>query len=433
MKNKQIYCKYCGLELERDACTCDEFLNPKRKKNPVKKKCDTCKKEIDKDSEFCPYCGVPQKEKNDIVELQKELKGDFSEDCLAEYKKEKRKQIKEKVDEILTPNTKVVIKALLYVVVILFIIKGAMIIKEKKEEYNTKKYLESIEAETETETEDEATTKEIETINIDETEQPVIKPRENWIRKDGYFYCLDMNGDPIIDDWVDETTEWGDIKSYYFDIDGRLVVNSWIDGEYYVGSDGARYRDRRTPDGAYVDEEGKIVVDEESAVFVPVEKEMRVYYEAPDPLSMQKTANQKSSIDGIIKGVDADKTYELYIKSLKKVKDTYEISENKCNVTFYYPVIAGGKEKEVNKINELIEEIMSDKFPKLLRGNGDMGAKAPKRILLNVVDQRRVSPNQFMFIISGKTVPQNGFAEKKKYRFIYDRKAKKIDMLDISD
>lgn len=429
MKDKQIYCKYCGLELERGACTCDDFLNPKRKKSIAKKKCDTCKKEIDKESNFCPYCGVPQKEKNDIVELQKELKGDFSEDCLADYKEEKRIQRKEKIDEILTPNTKIVIKVLVCVVVILFLIKGIMIIKEKIDDYNTKKYLESMEVETEEET----TTKARETINIDETEQPVIKPRENWIRKDGYFYCLDMNGDPVIDDWVDETTEWGDIKSYYFDIDGRLVVNSWIDGEYYVGSDGARYRDRKTPDGAYVDEEGRIVEDEENAVFVPVERDMRVYYEAPDPLSMEKTANQRSSIEGIIKGVDADKTYELYIKSLKKVHDSYETNGNKCNVTFYYPVIAGGKEKEVNKINELIEELVSDKFPKLLRGNGDMGNKSPKRILLNTVDQRKVSPNQFIFIISGKVVPQSGFAEKKKYRFIYDRKAKKIDMLDISE
>ena len=57
---KEKYCKYCGLELENNACSCVDFLRPVKEKvkTSITFVCDTCGKKIDSDSNFCPYCGV---------------------------------------------------------------------------------------------------------------------------------------------------------------------------------------------------------------------------------------------------------------------------------------------------------------------------------------------------------------------------------------
>ena len=48
-----------------------------RKKAYIKKiKCDTCGKEIDIDSNFCPYCGIPINVDGKNKELQKDLRGE---------------------------------------------------------------------------------------------------------------------------------------------------------------------------------------------------------------------------------------------------------------------------------------------------------------------------------------------------------------------
>ena len=94
---KEIYCKYCGKELEKDSCICGLSLLNRRKakenskitkllevpiKNKKKIKCDTCNQIIDKDAVFCPYCGIPEYIDGNIQDLKKELRGEFALDVL---------------------------------------------------------------------------------------------------------------------------------------------------------------------------------------------------------------------------------------------------------------------------------------------------------------------------------------------------------------
>ena len=97
---KKEYCKYCGLELENGLCTCKEFTKANSKptsktKNENTKtiKCDTCKRVIDEDSRFCPYCGIPLFVNGNNKELQKELQGKYAKDVLAEYSKNGKKKL----------------------------------------------------------------------------------------------------------------------------------------------------------------------------------------------------------------------------------------------------------------------------------------------------------------------------------------------------
>lgn len=59
-------------------------------------------------------------------------------------------------------------------------------------------------------------------------------------------------------DYTYPSSKWEKIngKYYYFDDRGYMLSSRWV-GNYYVGSDGAMYEDRRTPDGFYVDTTGK--------------------------------------------------------------------------------------------------------------------------------------------------------------------------------
>ena len=57
----------------------------------------------------------------------------------------------------------------------------------------------------------------------------------------------------------------------------------------------------------------------------------------------------------------------------------------------------------------------------------------PKSITFNVVEQRSLNSNRMNVLIHGRLVPRSGLNEKLKFRFIYDRKSKKITIADITE
>lgn len=416
-KDKKEYCKFCGLELEKDECTCESFLIAKKTKTNTNKiiKCDTCGRKIDADSKFCPYCGLPIKANGNIPKLKKELQGEFAEDVLVKY------GIKTKFK--LSKTSKITIVLLILLLIALFIKNVVLPIVDRYKKAIEETVAPTIATMSET-------IPETETSIIIPTEQQIIEKHKNWKKSEGYYYCFDDEGNPIVDDWVKEVDEDGNEKYYYFDIEGKLVVNSWIDGEYYVGSDGAMLRDTNTPDGAYVDTDGKVVINSEEDK-IRVEKETQVYYEAPNS-EETKASNQKSGLSGILKGVDATKAYEMYISDIVQVRETVTKDNEKCNITCYYPVVKAAKEKEEINVNKAIIEKYNTEFMPFLKQKmlNDLNG-LPKGIVLNTVDQRQINSNRFMFIISGKITPRRGLTEKVKYRFTYDRKAKTIAFLEI--
>lgn len=422
---KKIYCKYCGLELERGSCTCEQFLSTGKVRLKENKVCDTCDRKIDSDAVYCPYCGVPLDVDGNIKALQKELRGENAKDVLEYYRNEDRKN-GVKVSKVgksrLTGTIAFII--ILVMVSITFATFLLPIVKAKIADYQLKKELEMATIS------DELILDPRNKRTVEETSQPVLDLKDTWIEKEGYFYALDENGDPVVDDWVTETDENGEEKKYYFDIDGRLVVNSWIDGEYYVGSDGAMLKDQATPDGAYVDEDGRVLLQEGEGV--EVVRETYVYYENPNSSETKSASNLKSSTSGEIRGVDPEKTYELYVKNIRQERETVQKGDLKCNIIYYVPIIDGADEREVNNINKEIEESFN-RFKKELITIAESDRELPKSIIFNTIEQRTLNSNRMNILAHGKVTPRKGLSNKRKFRFIYDRQSKKITVTDITE
>ena len=427
---KELYCKYCGMELERGSCNCEQFLHSTKSSIKRKKICDTCDKRIDIDAVYCPYCGVPFSTDGDIDSLKRELRGENAVDVLDIYEKiDKENGIKRsKVKK----NPFTVLFSLILIILI-----GAVsftsfllpVIRKRIEDYQLKKTLETAEQKDElllTPTSDKVIQYEPEP-----TTQPVIELRDTWVKRDGYFYAFDKNGDPIVADWVTETNEDGEEQQYYFDIEGKLVVNSWIDGEYYVGSDGAMLKNQETPDGAFVDEDGRVLLHGNEEV--AVERETYVYYEAPNSSETVSATTQKSALTGEIKGVDPTKTYELYIKNIRQERDSITKGDLKCNITFYVPIIAGAKEKEVDKINAAILTAIEEEFKPQIKEMAKGYGEIPKSITFTSVEQRNLTSNKMTILTHGKVLPRKGLTEKKKFRFVYDRKSGQLKVANISE
>lgn len=71
-----------------------------------------------------------------------------------------------------------------------------------------------------------------------------------WINLSGTTYYFDQSGS-MKTDWVNIENKW-----YYFYSNGEMAKDKWI-GSYYLGSDGAMLTNTKTPDGYYVDENGR--------------------------------------------------------------------------------------------------------------------------------------------------------------------------------
>ena len=435
---KEIYCKYCGLELENNSCSCELFLyaNSKNEKNTKKANaktitCDTCKQTIAKDSIYCPYCGIPVKVNGNIKTLKEELTGSKTQDVIEYYRKIDKKS-GNKNSFLKAPKIKYGIVFLLLFLMMMYSLFSIIIpyIKQRiLNEQIKKELLNSETVEYAYEGMDNAYL--YETSIIEETSQERINLRDKWVNQGGYVYAFDKNGDPVIDDWVTATDESGNEQKYYFDVDGKLVVDSWIDGEYYVGADGAMLKNAPTPDGAFVDEDGRVLLKETDGV--PVEMETHVYYESPNFEAETVVASrQKSSNSPEIRGVDKNKTYELYIKNIIQQRETVTKGDLRCNIIYYLPVIEGAKEKEVRNINEGLKNEF-ESFKNILVNTAKQSAELPKSITFNVVEQRTLNSNRMNIIVHGRIYPRHGLIEKKKYRFIYDRKSKEVLLADISE
>lgn len=425
MKEKKIYCKFCGLELENGSCHCEQFLNAENKKMKASKICDTCDKKIDKDAVFCPYCGIPQDVNGNIKSLQKELRGENAIDVLEVYRKEDFKKGNKKKKR---KKSKAVIFASLAIILAMMLVSFFTflmpIIKQRIADEKLRRELESAALY------DELVLTPTGDGIIEETSQPVLELKDMWVKRDGFFYAFDKFGDPVVDDWVTETDENGVEQKYYFDIDGKLVVNSWIDGEYYVGADGAMLKDQATPDGAYVDEDGRVLV--QGAEGVAVTRETYVYYEHPGSSETVEAANVKSNLSGVIKGVDPEKKYELYVKNIRQERETVQKGDLKCNIIYYVPVMDGADEREVKRINEALEESFV-KFKNSLVNTANTSPQLPKTIAFNVIEQKSVTSNRVNILAQGRITPRKGLIEKRKFRFIYDRKSKTMSIMDISE
>ena len=82
--------------------------------------------------------------------------------------------------------------------------------------------------------------------------------RGEWRRDEhGWYYMLNVNAGTsyVADSWIKDNGKW-----YYFDHWGYMYRNAWINykgDSYYVGADGKMWTNAKTPDGYWVDGNGK--------------------------------------------------------------------------------------------------------------------------------------------------------------------------------
>ena len=82
---------------------------------------------------------------------------------------------------------------------------------------------------------------------------PVMAADAQWKRNDKGWWYEEANGAYPTNQWKLINNKW-----YYFDNIGYMLENRWV-GNYYVGADGAMLVSISTPDGYYVDANGKWV------------------------------------------------------------------------------------------------------------------------------------------------------------------------------
>ena len=82
--------------------------------------------------------------------------------------------------------------------------------------------------------------------------------RGEWRRDEhGWYFMLSGTTKYVADNWLYDNQKW-----YYFDHWGYMYRNAWINykcDSYYVGADGKMWTNAQTPDGYWVDGNGKWV------------------------------------------------------------------------------------------------------------------------------------------------------------------------------
>lgn len=131
----------------------------------------------------------------------------------------------------------------------------------------------------------------------------------NWQSINNTWYYFNQDG-YMRTGWIPVNGKW-----YYCHADGEMAHDTWVDGKYYVGVDGAMYINTTTPDGYKVDESGVII----------------------DNLSIKQIINHK-----FVSKVDLE-TYKWWEKNGDRVRNDSRI--------------AGSNVEMVDQLNELYPEI----------------------------------------------------------------------------
>ena len=142
-----------------------------------------------------------------------------------------------------------------------------------------------------------------------------------WLRDGGAWYYL-VNGAPRTG-WVPFADE-----HYYFWPDGTMATNSWVEGVYYVGPDGARLEATRTPDGYYVDSTGRWNGGASAAEAAPEQAQSETPVPAPatdaepaDADALPYVLNTATKVFHYNTCVEVGK---MALKNKDEVVDTYE-------------------------------------------------------------------------------------------------------------
>ena len=437
---KKNYCEFCGQELEHGRCDCKGLDNLIKKGvniyNRQKKKCLYCKSTMYVDSNFCPNCGMPNDNINVFDEkLQKELMGEEKIN-LSHINEEEIKKRKSIIERQLNQALKIKILLLIIIVLLSLILIFKYIIPFAKDMMFNMRFSREVAMHDMEDEDDESIIEPSESGDNKNETKTENRYKSEWIRKDGNFYAFDENGDPIVDEWVEEKDEkTGVISKYYFDIEGKLVTNSWVNNEYYVASDGRMLTNTYTPDGVRVDKDGRAVLETSATIPPTTTREKKteatvLVYDSPlddgsvigveDSNVINNQASSAASNAGTIKG-NIDKSADLYISSLKSYTTTTEKNGNTVNLKYYYPVVKGKDATEVKELNDLYKKYFETEFKSLLSNYIDDYQEDVASLTLNTVEQMTINKNRYWIKLTGKLIKANGKSVTIRYRVRYHR------------
>lgn len=439
---KKNYCEFCGQELGNTKCDCKGLEHLKEQGvniyNRKKKKCLYCKSKMFTDSNFCPYCGMPNDSVNVFdVNLQKSL-GYEDENALSHINVEEFKKRRDYIEKQLNQMIKIKILLIIIAVLLSLILVFKYILPFARQAALDRQFLENNKIDMSRgykDLDEEEGIVESSEDHDDSADKPssASKYKSEWVRRDGNFYAFDEDGEPIVDEWVEEVDEKTGAKSwYYFDIEGKLVTNSWVNNEYYVGADGKMYINTYTPQGIKVGKDGKAILETEPTTTVERTKSTKatqIFYDSPngdgnviavEEVKESTQVSLGSNNTGIIKG-DVDKSAALYISSLRSYTTSCTKNNKKVDIKIYYPLIRGTNSAEVKDINDKYKSYIENGFKDLIVKYITDYQEDLADMTLNTVEEINMNKNRYWIKVSGRLTKASGKGVNISYRIRYDR------------
>lgn len=396
--SREKYCKFCGRELDEGKCSCNAFLLSQNKEKKSKKEkiyivCDTCKAKVENDSNYCTNCGLPIHVNGKIEELQKELQGIGTPDVIEVYGiKESRKKQK--------GNYSVVLIAMIALATFVFGVAIGLVIKPKIDNFIKKMAIrDSIAKEeiTDTSTLVEEETK----IDGPTVSEEILEPTEGTKKE------KQEKEESSSKKKEEENKETSSKKQ-----DEERKDSEKEDDEKIETAEGKEANENSGDKQNLIDKTTK--VNSES---VTIKRETEA--------SITKTTSiTDTDVSGKIKGVsDEDKkNAELYIQSLRSVRDTVTRNGEKCEISYFAPVFAGKDDEETKIANAAYTYAFDQDFHKILQILATSSSELPLSIVFTEVEQKNITKNRLFIVTHGKVTPRSGLTVRIRYRALYDRR-----------
>lgn len=396
--SREKYCKFCGRELDEGKCSCNAFLLSQNKEKKSKKEkiyivCDTCKAKVENDSNYCTNCGLPIHVNGKIEKLQKELEGLNAPDVIEVYgiKENKKKQ---------KSNYSIALIAMIALATFVFGVAIGLVIKPKIDNIIRKMAIrDSIAKEeiTDTSTLVEEETK----IDGPTVHEEILEPTEGTKKEK-----------QVKEDTSSEKKEEEEEETSSKMQDDEKKESEKEDDEKIETAEGKEARENPSDKKNLIDKTTKI--DRES-ITIKRETETSI----PETTSIIDV-----DISGKIKGVsDEDKkNAELYIQSLRSVRDTVTRNGEKCEISYFAPVFAGKDAEEIRIVNAAYTYAFDQDFHEILQKLATSSSELPLSIVFTEVEQKNITKNRLFIVTHGKVTPRSGLTVRIRYRALYDRR-----------
>ena len=367
--SREKYCKFCGRELDEGKCSCNAFLLSQNKEKKSKKErsfvvCDTCKTKVENDANFCTNCGLPLHANGKIEELKKELQGIGAPDVIEVYAiKDKKNRQKS--------SSSIPFIAMIALATFVFGIAIGLVIKPKIDSFIKNMAIRN-------------------SIALEDTKETTIAEEET----------TTISG-PTVHEEIQEPTAGTKKAKQNEEVENNNKIET---------AEGKEAKESTGDKKNLIDKTTKVetvTISRETETSIP-----------------ETTAITDVSINGTIKGVsDEDKKKaELYIQSLRSIRDTVTKNGETCEISYFAPVFAGKDEEEVKIANAAYTYALDLDFHEILKNLALSSSELPLSIIFTEVEQKNITKNRLFVVTHGKVTPRSGLTVRIRYRALYDRK-----------